>query len=71
MGKVREELEQELRQVRLRLGRAYAAFELVSDPDLLDAWLYEINAQQARYSYLLREYRGLSRQQPDREEVRV
>lgn len=66
-----DELERDLREARLRLRRAYDAFDLVSDPDLIDAWIYEINAWQARYSSLLRQ-RGELMPEPVREdEVRT
>lgn len=59
-------LAQDLMQTQLRLQQAYAAFDQVSDPDLVEAWSYEISAQQARYNYLLRQSKTL--QQPERPE---
>ena len=56
-------LAQDLMQTHLRLQQAYAAFDQVSDPDLVEAWSYEISAQQARYNYLLRQSKNL--QQPE------
>lgn len=56
-------LAQDLMQTHLRLQQAYAAFDQVSDPDLVEAWSYEISAQQARYNYLLRQSKSL--QQPE------
>ncbi len=37
--------------MRLRIARMF--FESISDPDLVDACVYEINSLQAHYSYLL------------------
>lgn len=37
--------------MRLRIARMF--FESVSDPELIDACVYEINSLQAHYSYLL------------------
>ena len=55
----RLELEEELRHTREQLQRAFRAFNQVTDPDLIEAWNYEINAQQARYNYLLRQWKTL------------
>lgn len=64
-------LERELREARLQLRRAYDAFNLVSDPDLIDAWIYEINAWQARYSSLLKQRRELEPEPAREDEVRT
>lgn len=66
-----DELERELREARLQLQRAYDAFNLVSDPDLIDAWIYEINAWQARYSSLLKQRKELGPEPVRRDEVRT
>ena len=50
-------LEEELCAVREQLRDAYRSFNLVTDPDLIEAWTYEISAQRARYSYLLRQWK--------------
>ena len=50
----RQELVEELRSASMQLQRTYAHFDRTADPDLIDACVYEINALQARYSYLLR-----------------
>ena len=66
-----DELERELREARRQLRRAYDAFDLVSDPDLIDAWIYEINAWQARYSSLLRQRKELEPESVREDEVRT
>jgi hypothetical protein len=52
------ELEQALVETGRRLRQAYDTFNLVSDPDLVEAWVYEISAQQARYNYLSKQLRA-------------
>lgn len=62
-------LERELCETSRRIQQAYDAFNLVSDPDLIEAWVYEINALQARYAYLLKRRKALGA--PVGEEVRT
>ena len=52
-------LEQALGETARRLRQAYGAFDLVTDPDLVEAWVFEISAQRARYSYLLKQRKRL------------
>ncbi len=59
-SEARQELvEQQLEESGRLLRQAYAGFNRVSDPDLVDAWIYEINARQSQYSYLLKMRKGL------------
>lgn len=46
-------------QTRSQLSCAYAQFNTYSDPDLVDACVYEINALQSRYSYYVRQVKRL------------
>lgn len=46
-------------QTRSQLSCAYAQFNSYSDPDLVDACVYEINALQSRYSYYVRQVKRL------------
>ncbi len=46
-------------QTRSQLNCAYAQFNTYSDPDLVDACVYEINALQSRYSYYVRQVKRL------------
>ena len=64
-------LERELCQTSRRLQQDYEAFILVSDPDLIEAWVFEINAQQARYAYLLKRRKALGAPAPEEDEVRT
>jgi len=50
-----QELFGELSAVRTDLGDAYGRFNVTVEPELVDACIYEINAIQARYDYLLRQ----------------
>ncbi len=59
-GKTPQELEQELIQAQLSevksaMDAAYANFENVLDPDLIDCYIYELNAVQKRYKFLLKQ----------------
>ena len=50
----KEELMQELKQVQKSLDRAYENFSYVVDPELIDCCIYELNAGQMRYKFLMR-----------------
>ena len=49
-----EELFSELNDVRVSMLEAYMRFNETTEPELVDACIYEINAVQSRYGYLLR-----------------
>ncbi len=53
----RQELLGQLKGTREQLKMARISFENASEPELVDASVYEINALQARYNYLLRRAR--------------
>lgn len=55
----RRDLLEGMRQTKLSINQAYAGFNFTEDPDLIESYVYEINALQARYSYLLRRVREL------------
>ena len=44
----------EIEEIRGDLGAAYTNFNSTSDPDLVSACVYEINALMARYDHALR-----------------
>jgi len=48
-------LHRELRDTALALRCAYERFNYVSDPELVEASVYEINSLKARYNYLIRQ----------------
>ncbi|MCQ2441638.1 MAG: DUF2508 family protein [Oscillospiraceae bacterium] len=54
-----EMLANELAQTRFAIQRTYLQFDASSDPDLIEAAVFEIKAQQARHSYLLRRLKAL------------
>ena len=55
MAKKREELLKELQEVQASLERAYENFSYVVDPELTDCCIYELNAGQMRYKFLMRQ----------------
>ncbi|WP_310602215.1 YaaL family protein [Anaerosporobacter sp.] len=58
--KEEELLRLELSKAKLALEAAYSNFENVVDPDLIDCYIYEVNAVQKRYKYLLKQAKQLS-----------
>ena len=50
-----QDLFSELSDTRVALSQAYARFNAVCEPELVDACVYEINAELSRYDYLLRQ----------------
>ena len=52
-------LMQGLAQTRTLIAQAYAGFNTARDPDLIESYVFEINALQARYAYLLRRVKAL------------
>ena len=55
----RQELMRSLNQTRTLINQAYGGFNTTSDSDLIESYVYEINALQARYNYLLRRFKDL------------
>ncbi len=49
-----QELFNELSDLRAALADAYMRFDRATEPELVDACVYEINAAQSRYNYQLR-----------------
>ena len=45
---------QELTEVQKSLDRAYENLSYVVDPELIDCCIYELNAGQMRYKFLMR-----------------
>lgn len=46
-------LREELAQTKSALENAYSGFDNVTDPDLIDSYIYEVNSVMKRYKYLL------------------
>ncbi|HWT26487.1 MAG TPA: YaaL family protein [Mobilitalea sp.] len=49
----------EINKTKIALEAAYSNFENVVDPDLIDSCIYELNAVQNRYKFLLRQAKEL------------
>ena len=58
-GQERQELLDGLTRTKILIDQAYACFNRESDLDLIESYVFEINALQSRYSYLLRRVREL------------
>lgn len=57
--KEEEALMNEIKRTKMALETAYSNFENVIDPDLIDSYIYEVNAVQKRYRFLLRQVKSL------------
>ena len=55
----RQALLDGLERTRILINQAYSCFNQECDPDLIESYVFEINALQSRYSYLLRRVREL------------
>lgn len=55
----RRELMNSLSHTRTLINQAYGSFNHVNDSDLIESYVFEINALQARYNYLLRRVKEL------------
>ncbi len=55
----RQELQQEIERTRHSIDSARNHFEQVVDPTLIDCYIYELNAAQLRYQFLLRRFKNL------------
>lgn len=49
----RELILEDLEKTKCELDTAYRGFDYVTDPDLIDCYIYDINAILKRYKYLL------------------
>lgn len=54
-----ESLLNEIQRTKLALETAYSNFENCLDPDLIDSYIYEVNAVQKRYKFLLKQVKSL------------
>lgn len=45
----------EINKTKIAMEAAYSNFQNVVDPDLIDSCIYELNAVQNRYKFLLKE----------------
>ena len=58
-NEARAQLMQEIEALQQALETANSNFENVCDPDLIDSYIYEINALSFRYKYLLRQVQDI------------
>ena len=58
----REQLLSDLKLTKTALDDADSNFEQVVDPDLVDSYIYEVNAVQKRYHFLLKQVQMLDLQ---------
>ena len=57
--KEQQELKVALDHTRTLINQAYGGFNSTCDSDLIESYVFEINALQARYNYLLRRFKEL------------
>ncbi|HBI60281.1 MAG TPA: DUF2508 domain-containing protein [Lachnospiraceae bacterium] len=57
-------LKKALLDAQRRLKDAYDGLANVNDPDLIDSYIYEVNAANLRYQVILRDYKLLESQKP-------
>ena len=55
----RQALRQEIEKTRNTIDSARNHFEHAVDPTLIDCYIYELNAAQLRYQFLLRRFKNL------------
>ena len=55
----RQELLNEIEEIKISLETAHSNFDNASDPDLVDSCIYEMNAIQYKYKYLLKQMRKM------------
>lgn len=48
-------LMQEIAMTKNAIDMAYSNFENAVDPDLIDCFIYQLNSEQKRYTYLLKQ----------------
>jgi hypothetical protein len=57
---LRECILEDIEKTKCELEIAYAGFDNVTDPDLIDCYIYELNSIMKRYRYLLNQAAKLS-----------
>ena len=54
-------LLKDLYKTRSELANAYSNLEYMTDPDLIDCYIFQLNAAMKRYRYLLNQWNGLDK----------
>lgn len=57
-----DRLRLDLQLAKWELENAYAGFDYVTDPDLVDCYIFQLNAAMKRYKYLLNRYSSLQKE---------
>ena len=57
---LRDCILEDLEKTKSELETAFSGFDNVTDPDLIDCYIYEVNAVMKRYRYLLNQAAALS-----------
>lgn len=52
-------LMDDIKKTRQALDTVYCNFQYVSDPDLIDCYIYEMNSVHLRYKYLMKQLQQL------------
>ncbi|MCI8307162.1 MAG: DUF2508 family protein [Lachnospiraceae bacterium] len=52
-------LMDDINKTRQALDTVYCNFQYVSDPDLIDCYIYEMNSVHLRYKYLMKQLQQL------------
>lgn len=65
-----DRLRLDLKLAKWELENAYAGFDYVTDPDLVDCYIFQLNAAMKRYKYLLNRFNALQKETlPDDAEI--
>lgn len=67
---LKECILEDLEKTKYELETAYCGFDHVTDPDLIDCYIYELNAIMKRYRYLLNQAAALT-QLPEQETIKL
>ena len=63
ISETKENLLEDLKKARYALEVAYSGFDNVTDPDLIDCYIYEVNSVQKRYKFLLELVRQMEKEE--------
>ncbi len=62
LGDERKSLQESLAETKRELDLAHIGFNQTTDPDLIEFYLFEIDALRARHTYLLRRIKAIDEQ---------
>ena len=57
-----QKLLEDIEKTRLHMDTIYRNFQYVSDPDLIDCYIYEMNCTNLRYRYLIKQLRTMQKE---------